>query len=679
MTSNSTATANVPELDNDVTFSPTPEDMGGSDGMGVDDPVEPGYFVESFQGAGEIFGTGKTFLDQFDKDNFAQERIDNIYYPFASQEEWELASYLLRSGLSMAAIDKFLSLYLIKKSGLSFRTARELRGRAEMLPSGPEWKCIWLNNYRTRTGHVQHWLYHLIQSLLHNPLLNDHFSFTPMRLFDTATKAMRTYTEWMTGDAAWSMQEKISPGGTLLGTVLSSDKTNLTAMTGAQLHALEEVVDPWDLETYAITALERYRLGGVHRPFWRDWPMAEPSEFLTPEPLHHWHKMFWDHDAKWCIHAVGSREIDFRFSVLHPHTAYRHFREGVSALKQVTGREHRDLQRYIVGVTAGAVSKQFLVAIRALVDFRYLAQAPEISDKGLLKIDKALKEFHKHKDAIVTNWYIPKLEFLQSVTPNIRHNGVAMQWSADVTERVHITEIKIPAESTNNQDYEPQICRYLDRAEKCYLFNLATALRDAGVDFRSPDYESGDSNGENEDSKAHIVPLNTTASLLENINPVNPLVGTTRINTDYFQLARELELGLHPTTPQPFRTFLSGKAAIHLVADHFNLPDLSGALADYISLGNTTGDVVSGRRVANQDSPQLSIIKALEVWTKVRIQNYAYHPPHDVLPAQTVNASPPSRDWPAGRSDAVIINTDPTKVWPLSGFEGRHSIFITII
>jgi hypothetical protein len=470
--------------------------------------------------------------------------------------------------------------------------------------------------------------------------------------------------------------------------------------TITQLRALEAAVDTWDLEKYAEVALESYRLNGIHRPFWRDWPMAEPSEFLTPEPLHHWHKMFWDHDAKWCIHAVGASEIDFRFSILHPHTAYRHFKEGISKLKQVTGREHRDVQRYIVGIIAGAVPKRFLIAVRALIDFRYLAQAPEISDAVLLKIKSALKEFHDHKDAIlasgarngkkkgtIKNWYIPKLEFLQSVVPNICENGVAIQWSADVTERAHITEIKIPSDSVNNQNYEKQICHYLDCAEKCHLFDLATAVCEAGIDFRSLDNVSEGGN-EAEDAEGHEK-LDTTAALLSNINPVGSLTGTTRINADYFRLAEDLQHGLYPLAPQPYRTFVSAQTAIHLTrdpsfrrmsveqaAEQFNLPDLLGALIDYLSLDDSDNCAVGSRRVADCNSPLPSNIKALEVWTKIRIQNHAYHVPHDVLPAQTVNVFPPSMAWPVGRGDAVLINMDPTKVWPHGGIEGVISVVV---
>ncbi|KAF8625654.1 hypothetical protein AX17_006788 [Amanita inopinata Kibby_2008] len=117
------------------------------------------------------------------------------------------------------------------------------------------------------------------------------------------------------------------------------------------LKALEDI-DPWDLTAYSSVAAE-LRLNGVHLPFWQDWPLSDLSLFLTPEPLHHWHKMFWDHNAK----------------------CFRHFSGGISSLKQVTGCEHWDIQWYIIAVVAGAVPKNFLIAVQALMDFWYRAQA----------------------------------------------------------------------------------------------------------------------------------------------------------------------------------------------------------------------------------------------------------------------------------------------------------------
>ena len=98
-------------------------------------------------------------------------------------------------------------------------------------------------------------------------------------------------------------------------------------------------------------------------------------------------------------------------------------------------------------VIADAAPKKFLISVHSLMDFQYLAQAPEISDQICTEMDDMLKEFHDHKDEtisagawtgkcsrVIDNWRIPKLELLQSVTSNIHDNGAPIQWSADTTE-----------------------------------------------------------------------------------------------------------------------------------------------------------------------------------------------------------------------------------------------------
>ena len=65
-------------------------------------------------------------------------------------------------------------------------------------------------------------------------------------------------------------------------------------------------------------------------------------------------------------------------------------RKGISKLKQVTGREHRDVQRYSIGVIAGAAPRNFVIAICALMNFCYLAQSPIIDGRTCDRIDAAL-------------------------------------------------------------------------------------------------------------------------------------------------------------------------------------------------------------------------------------------------------------------------------------------------
>ncbi|KAG2106894.1 hypothetical protein BD769DRAFT_1675747 [Suillus cothurnatus] len=570
---------------------------------------EPSSAEEWYEGTGTCYSQdGTTFLDIFDADEYADCRKDNLFYPFASRNEWEVANFLLRSPLSMAAINEFLALSM----------------PCQDAPQGTELEMDPVE---------------CLESLFSNPLFHDKLDFVPRRVYTTAVRVLRVYSEWLTGDFAWDIQNQLPRGATILGTVLSSDKTNITTMTGARvahplllglanicmctrtklssraflltallpipqyLHpnqqmrgvlkdrliheclvivlkplmiaaeigimmsdpvgnvrhcytplaayivdtpeacmlvcvrgktslftmasylefgdnfrhpectrsvTLEQLAnieaDPNNLEAF-FEACAEYRLNGVHAPFWMYWLYADPSVFLTPESLHHWHKEFWDHDLHWCLVAVEALELDFRFLILQPITGYRHFSCGISKLKQVTGRVHRDVQHYIVGLIAGTAPRRFVIAICALMDVRYMAQSPSPDDNILTSIDQSLLIFHQNEDVIMSlgarmgtkkpidNWFIPKLELMQSITASMHKVGALIQWSVDATEHAHISEIKDPARHTNNNDYDPQICRHLDRLEKLWHFEIATTLKSHVID---PGTETKDEGGEEE-------------------------------------------------------------------------------------------------------------------------------------------------------------------------------------
>ncbi|KAG1895266.1 uncharacterized protein F5891DRAFT_1194323 [Suillus fuscotomentosus] len=534
---------------------------------------------EWYEGAARCYSQdSNTFLDLFDADEHAEYRKENLFYPFASREEWEVTDFLLRSALSMAAINNFLQLSMIKHLQLSFKNAKDLRSQAEMLPKGPSWKCQLIPSlHGTKSPIRLFWRdpVECLESLFSNPLFHDKLDFIPR-------------------DAAWNIQDQLPQGTTILGTVLLSDKTNVTMMTDARvthllllglanicmrtrtklsskafmlvallpilqyLHpnqrmwgmledrliyeclsivlqplmkatklgimmsdpvrnirhcftplaayivdtpeacmlacvrgktspftlvsylqfgdnfchpartraiTLEQLanvdVDPNNLEAF-FAACAEFRLNGVFTPFWKGWRFSDPTIFLTPEALHHWHKQFYDHDMQWCLVVLGAVEFYFRFLILQPITGYRHFANGISKLKQVTGRVHRDIQHYIVGVIAGAAPRRF---------------SPSPDDNVLASIDRSLAIFHYNKNVVMTlgarmgtkrvidNWHIPKLELMQSITASVTQVSALIQWSADATEHAHISKIKDPVQRTNNNDYDPQICRHLDRAE----------------------------------------------------------------------------------------------------------------------------------------------------------------------------------------------------------------------
>ena len=45
-----------------------------------------------------------------------------------------------------------------------------------------------------------------MESLLQNPLLVNELEFAPYRVYRSAEKAVRVYSEWMSGNSAWDMQ-----------------------------------------------------------------------------------------------------------------------------------------------------------------------------------------------------------------------------------------------------------------------------------------------------------------------------------------------------------------------------------------------------------------------------------------------------------------------------------------
>ncbi|KAG1879138.1 hypothetical protein F4604DRAFT_1880090 [Suillus subluteus] len=673
---------------------------------------------EWYEGAGTCYSPdGLTFLDLFDTDEYAEYRKDNLFYPFTSKEEWEIADFLLRSPLSMAAINEFLALPMIRGLKLSFSTAKELRSRAEMLPKGPSWKCqIIPSLHRTKNPIRLFWRdpVECLEALFSNPLFHDKLDFVPRHVYTAAARLTRVYSEWLIGDSAWefqALQSQVPRGATILGTILSSNKTNITTMTGARvahplllgcdfhisltnirmqtcmklssraflltallpilqylhpnqwmrgvledrlIHQCLSIVlkplmiaaeigimmsdpvgnacmlacvcgktSPFTMASYLefgdnfrhperyFDGCAIYRLNGVHAPFWQDWPFACPSVFLTPEALHHWHKQFFDHNLQWCIAPV---------------TGYRHYYGRITKLKQVTGRVHHDLQRYIVGLIVSAAPHQFAIAIHALMDVQYMSQSPSLDDNLLASIDQSLLTFHQNKDVIMTlgawtsmkttinNWYIPKLELMQSISASTCKVGALIQWSVDATEHAHVSKIKEPAQQTNNNDYDPQICRHLDQQEKLRQFAIAMTLKSEGLNH-------------------------------------------TRVTTNYFIKAKAATAS-HGLCPHPPRTFTAGRTAIHLnysptctgmkiddVADEFNILDLHDAISNFLDAIHGFG--ISGRSLI--DHPSTLPFDRVQVWHTVRLQEVSFHDPCIILPVQTLHASPPcpeEYEWP---------------------------------
>lgn len=97
----------------------------------------------------------------------------------------------------------------MKSLPISFRTAKELRKRAELLPSGPRWMSREIpTSHPTKRPVCLYWRdsLELLEYLLNNPMFADAMEFVPFRLYRTAERLCHVYTEWLSGDDAWEMQ-----------------------------------------------------------------------------------------------------------------------------------------------------------------------------------------------------------------------------------------------------------------------------------------------------------------------------------------------------------------------------------------------------------------------------------------------------------------------------------------
>ncbi|KAG2361787.1 hypothetical protein BDR07DRAFT_1258819, partial [Suillus spraguei] len=101
----------------------------------------------------------------------------------------------------------------------------------EMLPSGLHWKLqVITTMHPTKSPIVLYWCDPIkcISSIFNQPLFHDYMDYSARRVYTCVQKVCHVYTEWMTGDHAWEMQSDLPVGATLLGMILSLDKTTVT-------------------------------------------------------------------------------------------------------------------------------------------------------------------------------------------------------------------------------------------------------------------------------------------------------------------------------------------------------------------------------------------------------------------------------------------------------------------
>ncbi|PIL32079.1 hypothetical protein GSI_06784 [Ganoderma sinense ZZ0214-1] len=229
---------------------PAPHPVAGPGRVTVEEveDEEPGglpkrpWIGEFPRAVASILRKAKTIFEEL-RDSKRSKREDN-FAPFANREEWELAAFLMRSGMSQEQIEDYLTLPITRtRTAPSFRNKRSFMQKIDALPAGVSWLCdqwelvgdLVDEEGDVRTEEIELWRrdpVELVRELLGNPIFRDSLRYAPEQLFANEDGSARIYDETWTGDWWWELQGLLPPGVTIAPIILSSDKTVLSRFSG---------------------------------------------------------------------------------------------------------------------------------------------------------------------------------------------------------------------------------------------------------------------------------------------------------------------------------------------------------------------------------------------------------------------------------------------------------------
>ncbi|KAI6098383.1 hypothetical protein EDD16DRAFT_1697602 [Pisolithus croceorrhizus] len=215
--------------------------------------------------------------------------------------------------------------------------------------------------------------------------------------------------------------------------------------------------NPCDIVVFHKVCLTRH-LNGVVELFWGGWGDVCPSLLLTPNALHQWHKFYLYYCLDWVINIIGGAELGHHLTLLRPRIGTHSWPNGISTLKQCMGREHCNLEKVLPVVAAGALPDNVLYAIQGITVFF----SNRISTTMMRPYMHSQKHCHQGKNGPLQHFQIPKMELAQHIAWSTCAMGASYQWSSDITERCHITHVKMPYHLSNHCDFHSRCCCFLD-------------------------------------------------------------------------------------------------------------------------------------------------------------------------------------------------------------------------
>ena len=236
----------------------------------------------------------------------------------------------------------------------------------------------------------------------------------------------------------------------------------------------------------------------IQDPFWKNLPFINIFRSITLDILHQMYQGNIKHLIGWIQTACGEEEVDARCRRLPPNHNIRLFLKGISHLSRVTGTEHDQICRFLLGLVIGiklpnrVSTAKLLRAVRGLLDFLYLAKYPVHTTETLQLLDDALRMYHDNRQVFIdlgirTDFNFPKDHFINHYRELIETFGTTDNYNTEYTERLHIDLAKDAYRATNSKDEYPQMTAWLDRRERVLLHEKYINRR-TSKHFSSPPY-----------------------------------------------------------------------------------------------------------------------------------------------------------------------------------------------
>ena len=225
------------------------------------------------------------------------------------------------------------------------------------------------------------------------------------------------------------------------------------------------------------TACSEAGIKPIVHPFWETLPYSDIYLSLTPDILHQLYQGVMKHLVAWITAAFSKKDLDARCRCLPPNFNIRSFAKGITSLSRLTGKEHADMCRILLGLVVdmdlpgGASPIRLVQSTRALLDFLYLAQYPVHTSETLQLLRQSLHDFHANKSIFVElgireDFNLPKLHSLVHYVDSIELFGTTDNYNTEYTERLHIDLAKDAYRATNHHNEYAQMTLWLERKEK---------------------------------------------------------------------------------------------------------------------------------------------------------------------------------------------------------------------